>query len=117
MSTRHARIHYRVMDHPKFEGISGNGFALWTWAVIYSGERRTDGVLNATALGWLAARLGVRRWRPYAAELVSRGLWEPGPEPGTYRVHGYLDHNMSAAEIAERAETRRRAAESRWSDR
>lgn len=68
---------------------------LWLCGVAYCQESLTDGFISDEALDFL----GVKNARQLATHLVKAGLWEV--TEGGWLVHHYLEHNRSAAEVAE----------------
>lgn len=109
--------------HPKMmsaNAAAGAGFVaevLFTRALDYCAEHGTDGHLSPGVPDQL---LGRRASRAVKA-LVAAGLWEVDAERGGHLVHDYLEWNRTAADLARRSETKRRAgkkgAQVRWGGR
>jgi hypothetical protein len=111
------RVHDGIDDHPKIEGLSDAAFRalLRCWAL--SSRQLTDGRLTDAAFRNRAKTPRVRR-ELVDAELVHLPDYDcphehcPPPPDGHVQMHDYLDHQRSAAEVAElkrkRAEAGRR---------
>lgn len=95
------RVHDGMPDHPKIEPLSDAAFrllmALWCW----SSRHLTDGRVPAAI--W--SRRGNARAR---SELMHAGLVEESSSEILF-LHDYLEHQRSAAEVADLREKRRRA--------
>lgn len=87
------RVESSVSRNKKFVKAGPAPSWLWLCGLAYCQEGLTDGFIPAEALPYL----GVKNARQLAAHLVSAGLWEVAE--GGWRVHDYLQHNKSAAEI------------------
>ncbi len=86
------RVHDGMPGHPKVRGVSDKAFRTLIRAWCYCSEYLTDGEVVSA----VARDLGTNKaW----AELVSAGLAELAP--GGYWMHDYLEHQRSAAEVAE----------------
>lgn len=81
---------------------------LYSMAVTYCSRHESDGLVDAE---WLHERLTNAKERQAVLDaLVECGLFVPVGD-GDYRVHDYLDHNPSRAELeAKRAKDRERKA-------
>jgi hypothetical protein len=111
------RVHDGLDDHPKIEGLSDAAFRalLRCWALC--SRQLTDGRLTDAAFRNRAKTPRVRR-ELVDAELVHLPDYDcphehcPPPPDGHVQMHDYLDHQRSAAEVAElkrkRAEAGRR---------
>lgn len=66
---------------------------LWVCGLAYCQEGLTDGFIPEEALGFL----GVKNAKQLAGYLENAGLWNK--VDGGWRVHDYLEHNRSAAEV------------------
>lgn len=86
-------------DHPKI--LAAGPLAAWlhTCALCYCNRLHTDGFIPSGQIRKLA---DVEQPAALVQRLVEANLWEPCQ--GGYRVHDYLDHNLSADEIAQRRE-------------
>lgn len=82
------KVDDRVWCHPKFLGLSASAVRLWLWALCWCSQHETDGTFPTSML---AAIGGTKKT---AAELVSRGLWEPAADGG-WTVHDYLSYQPS----------------------
>ena len=99
------RVHDGMDDHPKIVGLSDGAFRLLMRAWSYCSRQLTDGQLPEAA------------WRDRGSakarrELVDAGLAHlpdqtcdhdgcPTPPPKHVQMHDYLEHQRSAAEVAE----------------
>ena len=115
------RVHDGMDDHPKIVGLSDGAFRLLMRAWSYCSRQLTDGQLPEAA------------WRDRGSaksrrELVDAGLAHlpgfvchhpecPAPPPKHVQMHDYLEHQRSAAEVAElkrkRAEAGRRGGQAK----
>lgn len=115
------RVHDGMDDHPKIVGLSDGAFRLLMRSWSYCSRQLTDGQLPEAA--WRD------RGSPKARrELVDAGLAHlpghacdhpdcPPPPPKHVQMHDYLEHQRSAAEVAElkrrRSEAGRKGGRSR----
>ena len=94
------KLHDGMPEHPKIEALSDAGFRavidLWCWC----SRHLTDGKVS-TAVWTKRVTLKVRR------ELLAAGLAHPTDDG--VEMHDYLQHQRSAAEVAELKEKRREA--------
>lgn len=67
---------------------------LWVCGLTYAQDGLTDGFIPVEAIEYL----GVKNARRLAEHLVKAELWEV--VQGGWRIHDYLEHNKSAAEVA-----------------
>lgn len=88
-------------DHPKLVGLEDSEVAMWWRGLCYASRYRTDGAIPKGAIRQLSKN---RKPETVAAKLVAVGLWEETPDG--FRVHDYLDYNLSAAEQKERRDIR-----------
>lgn len=86
------RLHDGMPGHPKVRGLSDKAFRTLIRAWCYCSEYLTDGEVVSAVARDLGTSKG---W----TELVSAGLAESAP--GGYLMHDYLEHQRSAAEVAE----------------
>lgn len=85
--------------HPKVAGLSDRAFRWWVQALCYASEFLTDGLLPASFLRTVPARV--------KDELLTSGLWFT--QDVEWRIHDYLTHQTGRAEIErERDRNRRR---------
>lgn len=108
-----ARLDDSIVDHPKVLETPLAALGLFTLGLAYAARHLTDGRLSAAAVRQLA-----RGDESLPAALVRSGLWEAergaetaetGHEPVAFRIHDFLDYNLSAAD----ARTVRKAAKER----
>lgn len=115
------RVHDGMDDHPKVVGLSDAAFRLLMRSWSYCSRQLTDGQLPEAA--WK-----VRGTAKARRELISAGLAHvpgsscthnncPEPPPGHVQMHDYLEHQRSAAEVADlrrqRAEAGRKGGRAR----
>lgn len=104
------KLHDGMPGHPKVRGLSDKAFRALIRAWCYCSEYLTDGVVVSA----VARDFGPKRvWD----ELVAGHLAESAP--GGYLMHDYLEHQRSAAQVAElkrkRAEAGRRGGKAKAS--
>lgn len=108
-----ARLDDSIVDHPKVLETPLAALGLFALGLAYAARHLTDGRLSAAAVRQLA-----RGDESLPAALVRSGLWEAersaetektGREPVAFRIHDFLDYNLSAAD----ARTLRKAAKER----
>lgn len=93
------RLDDRFAFHPKLMRASSAAFRLHVAALCVCAQNATDGLLDDVALRLALAALPVgSELGTLSAELVRLGLWEDGPEPGTFSIHDYLEYQPSAAD-------------------
>ncbi len=94
-------VHDGLPDHPKIEGLSDAAFRLLIETWCWCSRHLTDG--KVTAASW------VKRGTPRARrELVDAGLAVVDAD-GDVAMHDYLEHQRSAAEVAELSAARSEA--------
>lgn len=101
----HARIETIVRTNPKFLQAGPAPSWLWLCSVLYCQEALTDGFIAEAVIDYL----GVKAAHRLVPHLVRAHLWEP--VDGGYRVHDYLEHNPSAADIEELRRVRQAAGQ------
>lgn len=98
-----ARLDDACTDHLKLRRAGTAGLALWTASIVWCSRHLTDGFIPTDMLHDI--------WRPVGesfdadaacARLVAAGLWDE--VEGGWKVHDYLDYNMSRAEVMSRRE-------------
>lgn len=94
------KLHDGMPDHPKVDGLSDAAFRLLITMWCWCSRHLTDGYVPAST--W--TKRGTARAR---MELLDIGL--AVPTDGGVRMHDYLQHQRSAAEVAELREKRRLA--------
>lgn len=90
------------LTNPKIIRAGLEGRALYVAGLCYCAGGLTDGVIPREALAKLAMLADVVKPAKAAAHLVSIGLWEP--EGGGYRVHDYLQYQLSAEAVRKERE-------------
>ena len=107
------RLDDELLDHDKIEdaaealGKRGHILALGmaAYGILYGNRKLTDGFIKASAL----VKYGIDQ--PLAEAMVEARLWDRA-EDG-YRVHDFLEYNLSAEEIkAKRSKDRERKRKS-----
>ena len=94
------RVHDGIDENPKIVGLSHAAFRLLIESWAYCSRNLTDGVITDAA--WK------KRGTPKARlELVAAGLVDEGD--GYVQMHDYLEHQRSAAEVAEFKAKRKKA--------
>lgn len=83
--------------NPKVLEISAESKLLYLAGLCYAGASLTDGFIPKNAVRSLAADADISAGNRRAQELVNAGLWVE--EPRGYRVHDYLEHNSSSADV------------------
>lgn len=91
----HVRVETSVPRHRKFVKAGPAPSWLWLCGNCYCQDSLTDGFIPEDALPYL----GVKNAKQLAQHLVAAGLWDE--VAGGWQVHDYLDHNRSAAQIAD----------------
>lgn len=98
--------------HPKWIGASAASIGVFVTSLSYCAEHSTDGrlVRSPISIEALAMALGVtaKDARKAKTELLERGMWEEAD--AWLRVHDYLDHNPSSAEVRDNARRRQAAS-------
>lgn len=99
-------------EHRKIVAAGGDAGWLHICALAYASRNRTDGFLPAAYVPQLSDR---KQPAKLAARLCEVNLWHapghdckkcPQPQSGEYVIHDYLEHQRSAAKIAEVSEKR-----------
>lgn len=101
------KLHDGFFQNPKSRAVGMLGRALYVASLCYCGRNETDGLIAWSCVDLVCEEAEVHRSKRTAAIglLVAHGLWvEDGAD---YRVHDYLAHQRSAADI-ERARARSR---------
>ncbi|MFH0899051.1 MAG: hypothetical protein V2A73_00335 [Pseudomonadota bacterium] len=94
----------------KVTDVSNDAKVLWIWALDYSADQLTDGILQPYQVAMLAGILRLADFTPIVKELIDAGLFEMAN--GNYMIHDYLKYNPSREEVlADRAENAKRQAE------
>jgi len=89
----HIQVQASVRTNRKFIKAGPAPSWLWLCGLGYCQDALTDGFISEEALPFL----GVKNAKQLAHHLERAGLWEK--VDGGWRVHDYLKHNRSAAEI------------------
>jgi hypothetical protein len=104
------RIDDRMHRNEKVLAVSNDAKVLWIWAMDYSADYLTDGILKPHEVQYLAAQNNITDWQTVTAELLQADLFERKGDK--YIVHDYLDYNPTREKVlAERAESAKRQAE------
>lgn len=104
-----------IRHHPKILRVGAEAAWLWAAAIDYCREQLTDGFLPAAALTTLGRFRG--KLSTLVSVLVTEGLFEATSDG--WRVHDFLEHNHSKAQVLkhrDEARQRKRASRSRQSD-
>lgn len=101
----YGKLSGRFWRHPKALALSPAAGWLWTRALSYVVDQRTDGVVATPALRALEPKHG----KKLAAELVEAGLWELHASGHVF--HDFADHGMTVAawEEKKKADRERKA--------
>lgn len=99
----YARIYSSVRTNRKHLIAGPAPCWLWVCGLLYCQEGETDGFIPKEAIDYL----GVKNAERLAEHLVRAELWDK--VPGGWHVHDYLEHNKSAAQIAERRDQKKAA--------
>lgn len=93
---RTVQISVNQHRHIKFRGIGGNAIALWHGCLQHSKDAKADGFVASCVPRVVCAYAGIKRAKPAINALVKNGLWIE--VEGGWQMHGYLDHQTSAAD-------------------
>lgn len=103
----YVRVHDGLPDHPKIIEAGGEAGWLYICGLAYASRQLTDGILPKRLVPRLTDG---SKPEASASALVRVGLWHEGehdcphcPEagPDAYVIHDYLEHQRSAAEVAD----------------
>lgn len=94
------KIETAVARHPKLVKAGPSSSWLWICGLAYCQGSETDGFISQEALKYL----GVPNAGRFVHRLITVGLWEK--VPGGWRVHDYLEHNLSKDQIRQLSEKR-----------
>jgi len=87
------RIDDHATEHPKMLEAGMKACALWLSCLCYCSRELTDGFVTVSAM----RKMGGRAWKVLAQRLLDVRLLECDGED--YRVHQYLDYQLSAEEV------------------
>jgi hypothetical protein len=113
----YVRVHDGLPDHPKIIEAGGEAGWLYICGLAYASRQLTDGVISKRLVPRLTDG---SKSEASASALVRVGLWHEGehdcpqcPTAGadSYVIHDYLDHQRSAAEVADLREKRSAAGQ------
>src|SRR5262245_11437035 len=90
--------------HPKFLERSPAAVGLWAMGLSYCGDNRTDGLILRPQVPKLV-NLPAKKCFELAEDLVAAGLWTKEGEH--FRMHDYLDWNLSRGELDQMREQER----------
>ena len=95
------RVDSSVPRNPKFLRAGASASWLWLCGLAYCQQGLTDGFIPIEALHTLGV-LSKEHPEKLAERLVQARLWNVSshPEPVGWWVHGYLNHNRSADQVA-----------------
>jgi hypothetical protein len=104
----HSRFELGFPRHRKVFRLSDAAYRLWTSAIDYAREQRTNGKIDEADLAAIPRGFGLGSWKvSHAAELVKAGLWEKRPD--CWQIHDFLTWQDSADQVNEqRAKARER---------
>lgn len=111
----YVKVHDGLPDHPKIIEAGGEAGWLYICGLAYASRQLTDGVIPKRLVRRLTDGSNPEA---NASALVRVGLWHDGEHdcpkcpqtgPDAYVIHDYLDHQRSAAEVAD-LRTKRAAA-------
>lgn len=89
-----------LFRHPKFTGLPSDKARLWLIALwAHCNEFKTDGLIPRHVLNAKGQSVG--------AALIAAGWVDATPDPESFVMHDYLDHQKSKAELEELREERR----------
>lgn len=110
----------RAFDHPKMLAADCRLKAIHWSALTWVAQQETDGLLPDSALPMIVAKADPQLLADidtHVESLVDIGLWDRD-QAGNLSVHGWLDWNPSASDIADirakRAAAGQRGAASKW---
>lgn len=90
----YANVDDRLQFHPKRIEVGFAGIGLFVLGLSYVASYGTDGFIPDL---WVEAQVGQEKGADkLPPRLVAAGFWQR--TEGGYRVHDYLDYNMSAAQ-------------------
>ena len=103
----YVKVHDGLPDHPKIIEAGGEAGWLYICGLAYASRQLTDGVISKRLVPRLTDG---SKPEASASALVRVGLWHDGEHdcpscplagPDAYVIHDYLDHQRSAAEVAD----------------
>lgn len=97
-----AQFHDGFYRNPKVRRAGSLGAWMWAASIGYASENLTDGFIPSHELAALCSDLDTKPRLKVAAKLVEVGLWEV--VDGGWRIHDYLNWNLSKAAIIARRE-------------
>lgn len=105
------KVHDGMPDHPKVDALSDAGFRLLMETWCWCSRHLTDGIVPLTS--WRKRSAPKVRAELITAQLAHEPSHDcascPQPPAGHVVMHDYLEHQRSAAEVAELRETKRKA--------
>lgn len=94
-----ARMEDGYLGNRKLAGLSTAAICLDLAGIIYSARELRDGLLSNGDVQAIASLIHMRRWPPYADELLHAGRWEATADG--YVIHDYLDYQPSRQQVLE----------------
>lgn len=99
----HNQLQLGWLYHPKFRDMSAYGHILFVYCLHYCAANMTDGEIIAEAMpliGRTLERTKTGSTKTGLSELLEAGVLEAvNDPPDSYRIHDYLDYNLSRREI------------------
>ncbi len=103
------------LDHAKFiravRGASSAAVHLWLGLMIYCKQHLTDGYVPIDVVSYVHGP--APRWRARALEALIDAKLVERADPGTLRVHDFLDWNDSREEVERKSAARRAGSKRR----
>lgn len=91
--------------HPKRLKCGPVASWLWTCSVDFCTAHHTDGILDEFAVKFLLQQFDIEDHAHLVDVLVATNSWERLDNGVSFRVHDYLDHNISAEQARRQAES------------
>lgn len=96
----------------KVNAVGDQAYILWTYAIDYSSQQLTDGILYPREVAMLCGMRGYTNWQDLANELVSAHLFDLCDD-GNYAIHDFLTYNPTKEKVlSDRA--RHAAEQAKW---
>src|SRR5579871_2769524 len=90
-------VHTTFLTHEKTEGLSAGAVRLWLFALLYSKQHETYGMVSERKLRALCAGNTDDEFAVIVAELVGAGLWVSQVEPGSEGKPGVTRYGQTEA--------------------
>lgn len=101
------KLQIAAPTHPRLLGVSIEARWLWLCGLVYCKLQLSDGIISDAAFMTLPMHGSHESIAVLADQLIGAGLWDR--LPNGFRVHDYLDHNPSRADVVALMEKRRAA--------